>query len=249
MSETEGSESGNSESGSSKSQSSKPDSRRGRMHDAEGARQAILDAAEEVFAEHGFDGARIDAIAHTAGYNKSLIFQYYGDKLALYAEVIRRADEQTRSMQNDALNNLLNANTATDAGEVRKLLGVYIDWFFDYLVEHPRIERIYMWEMAKGWQTFSKILSQRDFDDVDQFAPVLAKLQSAGLLRSNLNPLLQLSPAMFMCSLYLAILPLYKVLMPSVDFSSPAELAHGREFVTEFIIHGLLISLAEVKPK
>ena len=74
-----------------------PGSRRGRTHDAEGAREAILNAAEDVFAEHGFDGARIDAIAAAAGYNKSLIFQYYGDKLALYAEVIRRADDQTQA--------------------------------------------------------------------------------------------------------------------------------------------------------
>jgi AcrR family transcriptional regulator len=36
---------------------SKPGSRSGRTHDAEGAREAILNAAEEVFAEHGFDGA------------------------------------------------------------------------------------------------------------------------------------------------------------------------------------------------
>ena len=58
------------------------------MHDAEGAREAILNAGEEVFAEHGFDGARIDAIAKSSGYNKSLIFQYFGDKLGLYAAVI-----------------------------------------------------------------------------------------------------------------------------------------------------------------
>jgi AcrR family transcriptional regulator len=38
-------------------------SKRGRTHDAEGAREAILNAAEKVFAEHGFDGARIDVIA------------------------------------------------------------------------------------------------------------------------------------------------------------------------------------------
>src|SRR5712692_11153537 len=74
-----------------------------RERDAEVARQAILNAAEEVFAEHGFDGARIDAIARVAGYNKSLIFQYFGDKLGLYAEMIRRADEQTREVQNQAL--------------------------------------------------------------------------------------------------------------------------------------------------
>ena len=71
--------------------------RRGRVHDAEGARRAILNAAEEVFAQHGFDGARIDAIAAAAGYNKSLIFQYFGDKLNLYAEVIKRAPRMKKS--------------------------------------------------------------------------------------------------------------------------------------------------------
>src|SRR5579883_2677374 len=74
-------------------------SRRGRTHDAEGAKEAILNAAEEVFAEHGFDGARIDAIAAKAGYNKSLIFQYFGDKLNLYAEITKRADREMAELQ------------------------------------------------------------------------------------------------------------------------------------------------------
>src|SRR2546426_766171 len=69
---------------------SDPELRRGRTHDAEGAREAILTAAEAVFAEHGFDGARIDAIAKSSGYNSSLLFHYFGDKLGLYAEVVKR---------------------------------------------------------------------------------------------------------------------------------------------------------------
>ncbi|MGB8215273.1 MAG: TetR/AcrR family transcriptional regulator [Anaerolineales bacterium] len=226
-----------------------PGSRRGRIHNAEGARQAILNAAEEVFAEHGFDGARVDEIARRAGYNKSLLFQYFGDKLALYAEVIRRADEQTRLMQDEALSTMLNAATADQTGEIRKFLAGYAGWYFDYLVEHPHIQRIYMWEMAEGWQTFSKILVQRDFDDLDQFGPVLTRLQAAGLLRSDLNPLLQLSPALFMCSLYLATLPLYKALIPGQDFTTPAEMAHARAFVVEFIVNGLLVSPPEGKPQ
>src|SRR6266567_6612346 len=71
-----------------------PPGKRGRAHDAEGTREAILDAAEEVFAEHGFDGARIDAIAAAADYNKSLIFHYFGDKLGLYREIVLRMREQ-----------------------------------------------------------------------------------------------------------------------------------------------------------
>lgn len=215
--------------------------RQGRSHDAEGARLAILNASEKVFAEHGFDGARVDAIAAEAHYNKSLIFQYFGDKLALYAEVIRRADDQTRAMQNEALHGLMPSDVGLDPDQIRRSLGLYVGWYFDYLLEHPRILRIFMWELAEGWQTFSKILSQRDFDDVDQFGPVLNKLQSAGLLRSNLNPLLQLSPALFVCALYLSVLPLYKVLLPDFDASSPSELKHAREFVIEFIVNGLLI--------
>ncbi|MGA7193284.1 MAG: TetR/AcrR family transcriptional regulator [Anaerolineales bacterium] len=219
------------------------------MHDAEGAREAILNAGEEVFAEHGFDGARIDAIAKASGYNKSLIFQYFEDKLGLYAAVIRRADEQTRTWQNEALNALSVTESDKSTDQIKNLLRMYVGEYFDYLVEHPHIMRIYNWEMAEGWQTFSKILVQRDFDDVDEFAPVLAKLQDAGLLRSGLDPLLQFSTAIFTVALYLAIPPLYKTLMPSVDFSSTAELALAREFVVDFVVHGILVTPAKAKPR
>jgi TetR/AcrR family transcriptional regulator len=223
-----------------------PGSRRGRTHDAEGAREAILNAAEAVFAEHGFDGARIDAIAAASGYNKSLIFQYYGDKLALYAEVIRRADDQTRFMQDEALGRLMQANKMSDLAQIKELLGLYIGWYFDYLVEHPNIRRIYMWEMAEGWQTFSKIISQRDLDDVNQFGPVLTQLQKAGFLRQQLNPLLQLSGAIFVSALFLAMPHFYQSMMPEVDMSSPAALANMRQFSVDFVVNGLLVSPKEV---
>ncbi|HVN16960.1 MAG TPA: helix-turn-helix domain-containing protein, partial [Anaerolineales bacterium] len=89
------------------------------MHDAEGTREIILDAAETVFAEHGFDGARIDAIAKVSGYNKSLIFQYFDDKLGLYAAVIRRADDQTRGWQNEALSMLLEQGSTMDVEQIK----------------------------------------------------------------------------------------------------------------------------------
>ena len=223
-----------------------PGSRRGRTHDAEGAREAILNAAEEVFAEHGFDGARIDSIAAASGYNKSLIFQYYGNKLALYAEVIRRADDQTRSMQDEALTRLMKTGQMADFAQLKELLGQYAGWYFDYLVEHPNIQRIYMWELAEGWQTFSKIISQRDLDDVDQFQPVLAQLQKAGFLRPQPDSMLQLSGALFVSSLFLAMPPLYKSMMPNIDTGSPAALASMRQFLIDFVVNGLLVSPKEV---
>src|ERR1700739_4979422 len=86
-----------------------------RERDAEVARNTILDAAEEIFAENGFDGARIDAIAEASGYNKSLIFHYFDDKLGLYSAVLKRADDQGHEMQSEIFEMILaHPEIATD---------------------------------------------------------------------------------------------------------------------------------------
>ena len=213
--------------------------RTGRTHNAEGAREAILNAAEQVFAQHGFDGARVDAIAQAAGYNKSLIFQYFGDKLGLYAEVIRRADDQTRVLQTEVLA-ALSAGDMTRPETLARLLREFVGWYFDYLVAHPQILRIYNWEMAEGWQTFSKIISQRDYDDIEQFGAVLTKLQTAGLLRTKLDPIVQMVAGVFVSHGLLGILPVFRYMMPSVDLSTPDGLAALREFIVELVTNGLL---------
>jgi len=243
-----------SESSEPGSKSSKPGSRqpelvgkRGRMHDAEATREAILNAAEEVFAQHGFDGARIDAIAEKAGYNKSLIFQYFDDKLGLYAAVVRRADDQTRVMQDKALM-ALRDDVTLSPDQLRDLMGDYVGQYFDYLIEHPQVMRIFNWEMAEGWQTFSKILTQRDFEDVEVFTPIFQKFQKAGLLRSKADPMLQFSSAIFMSHVYLGVLPLYRVLLPDADLSSPAMLKDARDFIVEFTVNGFLKASVEAKP-
>jgi len=223
--------------------------RRGRMHDAEGAREAILNAGEEVFAEHGFDGARIDAIAKVSGYNKSLIFQYFGDKLGLYAAVIRRMDEETRSWQNEALKILSTTKVDQSLDQLKNLMAMYVGKYFDYLVERPQVARIYTWEMAEGWQTMSKIFTQRDFDDVDEFMPILTRLQEVGWLRSDPEPILQFTHALFTCTTYLSMPALYKSLLPGMDFSSPEALKYARDFVVDFVVNGLLVTPAKAKPR
>ena len=216
--------------------------RRGRVHDAEGARRAILNAAEEVFAQHGFDGARIDAIAAAAGYNKSLIFQYFGDKLNLYAEVIKRADRQGSEMQARVFALLLEDETfVTDARKFRTLLETAMRMLFDFLAEHPRIVRILAWEQAEGWQTFTKIASQFDTEDIALFRALCSKAQSAGLLRPGSDPIVLIMLAEQMYITYLTSGPLYQAVLPGEDFTSPAALARVQESVIEFIVHGMLV--------
>lgn len=56
-----------------------------------GARERILVAALEVFAERGFDGARTRQIAERAGANLGLIKYYFNDKERLWKAAVARA--------------------------------------------------------------------------------------------------------------------------------------------------------------
>ena len=224
------------------------DSRRGRVHNAKGAQEAILNAAEEVFAEHGFDGARVDTIAAKSGYNKSLLFQYFGDKLNLYAEVLKRADREMNVMQAYVLAPLLeDESIVLDADTFKALLEGIAAALFDYLLEHPRLMRMILWEMAEGWQTYVKIFPQISPDDLSLFEKLLRKAYSTGLLRSNFAPAIQLSMFVQICQSYLAFLPLYQIILPGEDLSSAAALADARKYIVALIVAGMIKDFPETK--
>jgi AcrR family transcriptional regulator len=64
---------------------------RGRRVEPQARRQAILDAALAIFAERGFDAARLDDVATRAGVAKGTLYLYFQDKEALFEELIRSA--------------------------------------------------------------------------------------------------------------------------------------------------------------
>lgn len=65
----------------------------GRRSGDSGTREAILDAAGTLFAERGYDGASLRAIAAAAGVDPALIRHFFGDKQTLFMTVV--ADRST----------------------------------------------------------------------------------------------------------------------------------------------------------
>ncbi|MET0191001.1 MAG: TetR family transcriptional regulator [Pseudonocardia sediminis] len=55
---------------------------------AEETRRALLTAAEELFTSAGYDRTSVRAIAERAGVNQALLFRYFGNKEALFAQVV-----------------------------------------------------------------------------------------------------------------------------------------------------------------
>lgn len=212
----------------------------GRVHNAEGARKAILDAAEEAFANSGYSGARVDEIARRAGYNKGLLFRYFTDKLTLYKEVLKRADQETNDLRARVLAPLFtDRNITRDPNRFRVFLENMIRANFDYLVDHPHILNILLWEMADRWKTYIRISSEFSQEVVEPFYQVCREAVENGILKSDFAPFIQITITQPICQIYLAYLPLYQISFSDQDLTSPGALERARDFIVGLILSGI----------
>jgi len=220
-----------------------------RPRDAARAQVAILDAAEAEFAKHGFAGARVDAIAKTAGYNKSLIFQYFGDKLGLYTEVLKGVDAQATRVGLQILGSL-SPDTPIARESFRALVREMVKAMFDYVVEHPRPLRIITWEEAGGWTALAKLHSQLDHSDVHLFMAILDRARQAGVLRPEISPHLFLIILTNVCRTYITSLPVFQMVLcheeSAAELATPDALAQARDEIAAFVVHGLIADPSSV---
>lgn len=70
------------------------------------SKEIILNVAREVFAEKGFDGARVDEIAKRAKVNKALIYYYFESKEQILTELIETCIQDTINNKNQLIQTL-----------------------------------------------------------------------------------------------------------------------------------------------
>ncbi len=97
--------------------------------DSAATRERIVAAAFEEFTESGFAGARVDRIAERANVNKSLLYQYFGDKERLFQHVLESKLTELGSL-------------ALDPKDVAQAIGT----FFDFHARNPWMIRLMLWE-------------------------------------------------------------------------------------------------------
>lgn len=208
-----------------------------RTYDAARTKEIILDAAEEIFAELGFSAARIDAIAKAAGYNKSLIYQYFQDKIGLYTEVIIRADQLGDKMLLDMNGELLQDDSLTsDGAKFKQFLEKMIHGSLQFLLDHPRYMKILSWEMAEEWKTWNQITYLPD--DATMFYELAKKAQMNGLLRADLDP--KVFPSLMLNNVYSSIQSYSRFKPFLTESNSPDSIAHYKDQVARFIINGVM---------
>jgi len=109
-------------------------------------RDLLLDAAEEVFAKKGFEGASLDEIADTAGYTRGAIYKHFGGKEELFLEANIRFNERyigTFAELVDASDSLDELDLKAVAHQWREMNHVHAERFalgteFNlYVLRHP----------------------------------------------------------------------------------------------------------------
>jgi AcrR family transcriptional regulator len=96
-------------------------------------RERLLTAAASVFAERGYEAARIEQIADAAGVSPGLIYRHFAGKRELYAELVSRADEELVRHLTEAA-----APGAPSRGRLERGL----DAVLTFIESHPELWRV-----------------------------------------------------------------------------------------------------------
>jgi AcrR family transcriptional regulator len=140
--------------------------------DTEGTRRRLREAATAEFAERGRDATTMTRIAARAGVNKERLYNYFGDKNALW-EVVLTAE----------LDRL--ASAVELAGVGPDDIGSFAGATYDYHAAHPMLGRLLQWEgLTRGPAANTDGRSAHYREKVERFA----QAQRDGVLDDDLDP-------------------------------------------------------------
>jgi AcrR family transcriptional regulator len=92
----------------------------------------LLDSAEMLFSQKGFDGTSVRDIAESAGINTAMISYYFGSKEKLMEEIFERKSLNIR----EKVDNLLKDDSLDPFQKMYSLVDEYIDGIFQKRVFH-----------------------------------------------------------------------------------------------------------------
>jgi AcrR family transcriptional regulator len=148
--------------------------------------QEILEVAEREFAERGFTGASMDAIAAGAGISKPLVYAYFGSKEGLYSAIVRRAGDKFRANVAEV--------TASGPPDVRMWRGILA--YFDF-VETYKWGWTVLYSQYAGGGALAAELDANRAAVTDQLADLFTEVARAHGMPEELMPEVRVSAHTF----------------------------------------------------
>jgi TetR/AcrR family transcriptional regulator len=181
--------------------------------------ERILDAAEALFAERGYEGATLRDVAAAVGIRNPSLYNHFSSKESLYAAVLERGIRPVIE--------LLALEVSRPSGAVSSSI---MQAVMDLLIEHPNLPRLVQHETLTGGQHLTPMLRE-------WIAPLFASANEAaagtGAWRDDQVPLLVLAVYNVVVG-YLSAAAMLGTLSGD-DLLSRDALERQTEFLLEFV--------------
>jgi len=143
---------------------------------------AILQAAERLFAQQGYDGVSMRTIALEAGVSKANIYHHFSSKDSLYRAIVESSVSETA---------LLIEQLADSKGEFDQRLVEFAKAHLAHLFDRKNAAKVILREAFSGDEERSRKLSEDVFGRINQrMVNIMRAGQEAGVLRKDLEPAL-----------------------------------------------------------
>jgi len=154
--------------------------RRGGERNPELSRKLIGSAAEDEFAEFGFNGTRIDRIATQVGASTNLIYHYFGSKERLYIAVLENICRQMRQQQDD-----VTLRRLPPAEGMRRLVANTFDQFArtSALIRLMSVENVHFAKHLRKSASVKPLYGPL----LETISTLLERGQKAGVFRKNVD--------------------------------------------------------------
>ncbi len=204
---------------------------RSRKYDPEKTKRDILSVATKEFAKHGFNGARIDAIAARTSTTKRMIYYYFGGKEPLYIAVLEQQYAQIRTYEAGLQLGLLEPEKA-----IRRLT----EFTFDYDHAHPDFVRLVAIENIHHARHLAKSNKIRTVNAtiVGTIDAILKRGRRKKIFRASVRAIDVHMLMSALCFFHVSNLHTFGAIFHS-DFRSPRVRSRHKKMVADFIVHHL----------
>ncbi|CAH0183833.1 TetR/AcrR family transcriptional regulator [Chryseobacterium sp. Bi04] len=126
----------------------------GPIRDKEKTKQKLLAAVGKILRVKGYSGLKVSKIAAVAGFDKKLIYEYFGSTDKLIDEYIKSQDYWTKFSPN--------IEEEVQIGKGKEALTQGILTQFESLKKNKELQKIILWELSESKPILKNILKQRE---------------------------------------------------------------------------------------
>lgn len=187
------------------------------------SKEAVLDAAQRLINQYGYDGFSMRDLAHQSGLAKATLYHHFQDKREIFLQVLERDLHMVRDRLTEA---------AATPGDLRARLHAVTSAFFDLATERGVLLISTLRQASDMEQEFCMLI--RDYRD-ELHRPIiqlLAEAMAEGTIRHVDVELATMS--------FFGILQVFtsrNLLMNDIELD-----AHSADFVIDILFNGLLPS-------